>query len=112
MDAAERYVKRILDISAPLRRKSQFLFGPRMTGKSTLIEKELVEKPALYWNLLRTGLQMRVKQNPELLTQEVEARQLSHCLIVIDEIQLVPELLDEIHFLIEERSIRFLLAQS
>ena len=112
MDAAERYVKRILDISAPLRRKSQFLFGPRMTGKSTLIEKELVEKPALYWNLLRTGLQMRVKQNPELLTQEVEARQLSHCLIVIDEIQLVPELLDEIHFLIEERSIRFLLSGS
>ena len=43
MDAAERYVKRIFDISAPLRRKSQFLFGPRMTGKSTLIEKELTE---------------------------------------------------------------------
>ncbi len=96
MGGTERYVQRVLDISTPLQRKSQFLFGPRMTGKSTIIREELGEKPALYWNLLRTGLQRRVKQNPELLAQEVEARQLSNCLIVIDEIQLVPELLDEI----------------
>lgn len=112
MGGIEHYVQRVLDISTPLQRKSQFLFGPRMTGKSTIIREELGEKPALYWNFLRTGLQRRVKQNPELLTQEVEARQLSNCLIVIDEIQLVPELLNEIHHLIEEYSIRFLLSGS
>ena len=61
MDATERYVKRILDISAPLRRKSQFLFGPRMTGKSTLIEKELTEKPGFVLNLLRTDYVCRNK---------------------------------------------------
>ena len=50
--------------------------------------------------------------DPSILRQEVEVRNLRDCIIIIDEIQKCPELLDEVHFLIEERNIRFLLTGS
>lgn len=108
------YINRKLNIQKVLSGKSLFLFGPRQTGKSSYIKKQLggETEVALFWTLLDGRLRLRVLADPSYLRQEVEARQLRDCLVVIDEIQKCPELLDEVHYLIEERNIRFLLTGS
>ncbi|TVQ20062.1 MAG: ATP-binding protein [Spirochaetaceae bacterium] len=106
------YIRRVLEIGPILAERSLFLFGPRQTGKSSYIREELVGVVALSWNLLDRGLYLQVLADPTLLRKEVEARSLRDCVVCIDEIQKVPELLDEIHLLIEERGIRFLLSGS
>ncbi|MDD4219862.1 MAG: AAA family ATPase [Sphaerochaetaceae bacterium] len=106
------YIHRALPIKQYLKRKSLFLLGPRQTGKSSYIKEELKEDIDLFWNLLDGRLRMRVLADPSLLSEEVAVRDLKDCLIVIDEIQKCPELLDEVHLLIEERNIRFLLTGS
>lgn len=105
-------INRILDILPQIKRKSLFLMGPRQTGKSTYIRNQLKEEIALSWNLLDGRLRMRVQADPSLLREEVEARDLRDCIVYIDEIQKCPELLEEIHFLIEDRNIRFLMTGS
>lgn len=106
------YIRRTLEIGPILAERSLFLFGPRQTGKSSYIREELGGLVALSWNLLDRGLYLQVLADPTLLRQEVEARNLRDCVVCIDEIQKAPELLDEIHLLIEERGIRFLLSGS
>ena len=105
-------INRILNILPQIKRKSLFLMGPRQTGKSTYIRNQLKEEIALSWNLLDGRLRMRVQADPSLLREEVEARDLHDCIVYIDEIQKCPELLEEIHFLIEDRNIRFLMTGS
>ena len=107
------FLSRNLNLMAVLKTKSLFLFGPRQTGKSSFIKNQILsEEIALFWNLLDGRLRMRIFADPGILRQEVELKNLHDCIIVIDEIQKCPELLDEIHFLIEERNIRFLLTGS
>ncbi len=106
------YIKRILMLKEKLSNKSQFLLGPRMTGKTTYIRNELRDRVSLSWNLLDGRLRMRALSDPGLLREEIEARDLHDCIVVIDEIQKAPLLLEEVHFLIEERNIRFLLTGS
>ena len=111
-----QYITRTLDLQKILVSKSLFLFGPRQTGKSSFIKKQLLAdgalNAALFWTLLDGRLRLKVLGDPGLLRQEVELRNLRDCIIIIDEIQKCPELLDEVHFLIEERGIRFLLTGS
>ncbi len=101
--------KRKLDLNALLEKKSHFLFGPRGTGKSTLIKQNL-SSDILVINLLESQTRIRLLQNP----QELESLITPHNprAVVIDEIQKVPELLDEVHRLIEDKKIRFLLTGS
>ncbi|MBR6295609.1 MAG: ATP-binding protein [Treponema sp.] len=90
-----------------------FLFGPRQTGKSSFIKHQLLgDDIALFWTLLDGRLRMRILADPGILRQEVEMKNLRDCTIIIDEIQKCPDLLDEIHFLIEDRNIRFLMTGS
>ena len=89
-----------------------FLIGPRLTGKSTYVSRQLDVDFALSWNLLSGKLRYAVETHPGLLQDEVELRNLKDCTIFIDEIQKCPSLLDDIHLLIEERNIRFLLTGS
>ena len=108
-----QFLERNLDLMPILRAKSLFLFGPRQTGKSSFIKNQIAKEDiALYWTLLDSRLRMKVLADPGILRQEIEARNLRGCIVVIDEIQKCPELLDEIHFLIEDRNIRFLLTGS
>jgi uncharacterized protein len=100
------YIHRILDIASITNKKSCFLFGPRQTGKSMLISQTLPN--ARIYNLLRSDLFLRLSANPSQLRNEVQPGEL----VVIDEIQRIPELLNEIHLLIEEKSARFLLTGS
>jgi uncharacterized protein len=86
-----------------------FLWGPRQTGKTTLLKTTYPE--ALWIDLLKAEEYRRYLQNPELLRAELAAgapvRQ-----VVIDEVQKVPQLLDEAHWLHENRGIHFALCGS
>ena len=100
-------IPRLLNAAEMLRRRSCFLFGPRQTGKSTLIRQQLATLPT--YNLLDEALFVRLLRHPglirEALTPETEA-------VVIDEIQRLPALLNEVHLMIEEHGVRFFLTGS
>jgi len=106
------YLPRALDLGPLLEQRSVFLFGPRQTGKSSYIREELRLPPERVYSLLDRGLLLRLLADPTLIRQELEARNLSECVICIDEIQKCPELLDEVQLLIEQRGLRFLLTGS
>lgn len=108
----EKYVHRIIDIQTKLKSKSLFLFGPRQTGKSSLISHQIQDNVKLSWSLLNARIRRRCQADPGVLRDEIETRGIHDGLVIIDEIQKVPELLDEIHLLIEETDIRFLLTGS
>ena len=105
------YLQRTLDLKAVLAQKSCFLLGPRGTVKSSLIKHTLGN--AVVINLLRTEYQMRLTREPNALQGLIESEQKDrNQLIVIDEIQKIPILLDEVHRLIEDEGRRFLLTGS
>ncbi|MCY3837096.1 MAG: ATP-binding protein, partial [Gammaproteobacteria bacterium] len=100
-------IPRYLNVRDILDRRSCLLFGPRQTGKSTLIRQQLDGLPV--YNLLDQGLFLRLSRNPTLIR---EALTPASSAIVIDEIQRMPELLNEVHLMIEEHGIRFFLTGS
>ncbi len=102
--------KRELNLKNLLAKKSFFLFGPRATGKSTLIKKDLGES-AMVIDLLNSRLYLRLLDSPCDLEIIINSRNKEE-IIVIDEIQRVPELLHEVHRLIENNKITFLLTGS
>ena len=91
-----------------------FLWGPRQTGKSTLL-KTLFPK-ALRYDLLLSSEYQRLIRQPSLIREECLGAGLSAQSqgdpIIIDEIQKIPQLLDEVHWLIENRGLRFILCGS
>jgi len=101
------YIERILDLPPLLDKKSHFLFGPRQTGKTFLIQNTL--KEARVYDLLDSSIFLALSRDPGRIAQELTPQ--DH-LIVIDEIQRLPELLNEVHRLIEGRRIRFLMTGS
>lgn len=100
----------------PFRRKSVFLFGPRQVGKSTLVKHLLADEDHLEIDLLKGDILLKYKINPSLLRAEVEflTRNTDKIFVFIDEIQKCPELLNEVHYLIEEfrERISFILTGS
>lgn len=93
---------------------SFFLFGPRGTGKSTLLKSQLKAKQeqCLWLDLLDISLEERFVRNPSELFAIVKALPAEVSYVVIDEIQKVPRLLDEVHRLIEETDKIFVLTGS
>lgn len=88
---------------------SVFLFGARQTGKSTILRQQFPD--AIYIDLLDTELKGRFKRRPGLL-YEMLADKAAGTLVIIDEIPEVPELLNEVHRLISERGLVFVLCGS
>jgi predicted AAA+ superfamily ATPase len=91
---------------------SFFLFGPRGTGKSTWLRENMPK--ALYIDLLDPAAHRAYLAGPERLRQVVEGNP-DAAVVVIDEVQKVPALLDVVHQLIEERRrrpLRFVLTGS
>ncbi len=111
-DGDEAFIPRCLDLERLLARRSVFLFGPRQTGKSTYVQRQLADTVALSFSLLDQGLLTSVLADPTRIRKEIEARDLRDTVICIDEIQKCPPLMDEVHLMIEERGIRFLLTGS
>jgi len=100
--------KRALNLPTP-GTTTFFLWGPRQTGKTTLLRGKYPE--ALWVDLLKADEFRRYLQNPELLREALAARDPIRQ-VVIDEVQKVPQLLDEVHWLHENRGIRFALCGS
>ena len=101
------YIERAVDLLKELEKKSCFLFGPRQTGKSSLIRHSL--KACRLYNLLDTETYLKLSRSPGRLREECSPKDR---IVIIDEIQKLPSLLDEIHLLMEERKIHFLLTGS
>ena len=85
-----------------------FLWGPRKVGKSTLLQAQFPD--ARRYDLLDTELKTGLLLRPRLLREEVLAERPK--LVVIDEVQKVPALLDEVHWLVENTRTKFVLCGS
>ncbi len=88
---------------------SIFLFGARQTGKTTWLTSQFPD--CRYYDLLRPSEFERLLRQPELLSQELEDFG-ENDTVIIDEIQKLPQLLDEVHYLIQRKGIRFILSGS
>ena len=95
-------------------RETCFLWGPRQTGKSTLL-KQLFPGAKTY-DLLLSNEYQRMLRNPGLLREECLADETLQKKrsppVIIDEVQKIPALLDEVHWLIENSGVRFILCGS
>jgi len=105
------YVERILNID--LRpRQSAFLWGPRKTGKSTYLLERF--PGSIVYDFLQTDLFLEFSKRPSLLRERLlakESQSLKHP-IIVDEVQKVPQILDEVHWLVENKGMRFILCGS
>ena len=102
---------RLLKIKLP-KGQSAFLWGPRKTGKTTFLRAAFPE--SLIYDLLQTDLFLEFVKRPFLLREQLLAlspKQLKEP-VIIDEVQKVPQLLDEIHWLIENKGLRFIMCGS
>ena len=101
-------IPRIQQINLPPNR-SAFLWGPRKTGKTTLLRQQFSDA---YWiDLLDYDQFIPLSQKPSLLRQLLFA-QPDKRVVVIDEVQKIPHLMDEIHWLIENKGYQFVLSGS
>ncbi len=99
---------RILQIANELE-CSIFLFGARQTGKSTILRQQFPQ--SIYIDLLDSNMRSRLSRRPVLLYEMLHDKE-PGTLVIIDEIPEVPELLNEVHRLISERSLIFILCGS
>ncbi|MBI2892235.1 MAG: ATP-binding protein [Deltaproteobacteria bacterium] len=97
----------MLDLRRLLAAKSHFLLGPRQTGKSFLIRHALPD--VRVYDLLDAPTFLSLSQSPTRIEQELTP---GERVVAIDEIQRLPELLNEVHRVIETRGVRFLLTGS
>lgn len=88
--------------------KAAFLWGPRKTGKTTLLRQQFPN--AKFYDLLQSDLRTELLIRPSRLRAEVLAQKFP--LVIVDEIQKVPDLLDEIHWCLENTKTRFILCGS
>ncbi len=88
--------------------ESLFLWGARQTGKSTLL-KTLFPN-ALWFDLLLSDVYERLLRNPSLLRETIAAGQ--YKVMIIDEIQRIPELLNEVHWIITHLPVRVIMSGS
>ena len=102
---------RCLKIKLPSR-QSAFLWGPRKTGKTTFLRQNFPD--SVSFNFLDTDLFFDVSKSPSVLRHRIlglKSAQLDHP-IILDEVQKIPAVMDEVHYLIEEKGLRFILCGS
>ncbi len=91
-------------------RESCFLWGPRQTGKSTLLKKLFPN--SLVFDLLLSDQFERLLRRPELMREEILSAKHRVGPVMIDEIQKIPALLDDVQWLIVNQRIPFILCGS
>jgi len=104
-------IKRLLNMKLPIQ-QSAFLWGARKTGKTTYL-KEKFPKSIVY-DFLKSDLFFEISKDPSrlregLLAQEDKALKEP---VILDEVQKIPQVLDEVHWLIENKGLRFILCGS
>jgi predicted AAA+ superfamily ATPase len=101
------YVARIIPLAKELAKKTVLLLGLRRTGKSTLIKHEV--KADQVYNLLESNTFQQLARRPSLIRESLTGKEK---LIVIDEIQKLPNLMDEVHLMLEDKKVKFLITGS
>ncbi|MBN1115240.1 MAG: ATP-binding protein [Oligoflexia bacterium] len=103
--------RRALNIDLPPG-QSAFLWGARKTGKSTYLKSRF--RDSLYYDLLDTDLFFRISKKPSILREEILAsgEKLLKKPVIIDEVQRIPDLLNEVQLLIENYGLQFVLCGS
>ncbi len=97
------------------KRQSFFLFGPRLTGKSTLLRQSYAAEEVLFLDLLKPSVHQKYLAEPEMLIREIEAAKDKYKRVILDEIQRAPALLDVAHHLMESslgRHLQFIMSGS
>lgn len=88
--------------------KSVFIFGARGTGKTSYMRslRETRLKNSIYLDFLNNTTFRRYLENPDLLVSEVASyiAKNKSVVVIIDEVQKVPKILDTVHFIIEEHN--------
>lgn len=102
------YLERKIGLKDLALKKSLFLFGPRSTGKSMVLKRTFPDSQVI--NLLDSELFLNFSVAPHQLESYLEKMKSGP--IIIDEVQRVPELLNEVHRLIEEKKLKFILTGS
>lgn len=104
-------IRRALKIDLPAR-QSTFLWGARKTGKTTYLTERFPD--SIVYDFLKTDLMLDLTRRPSLLREQLLARSPDELQapIILDEVQKVPQVLDEVHWLIENTSLRFVLCGS
>lgn len=104
-------IQRALRIDLPPH-QSAFLWGPRKTGKSTYLRSAFPD--SLTFDLLQTDLLLELTRRPALLRERLLAAppEKLRSPVILDEVQKVPQLLDEVHGLIENHGLSFILCGS
>ena len=100
--------KRVFNIEGKLD-EGMFLFGARQTGKSTLLKERF--KGSIYYDLLDPDVRKAFKRNPNSLKEALGDKP-AGTLVIMDEIQKVPELLDVVHSLMVDKGLWFVLSGS
>jgi predicted AAA+ superfamily ATPase len=98
---------RILTIDLPIN-QSAFLWGPRKTGKTTLLRAQFPQ--SIFIDFLQTDTFIEYTRSPFLLRERLLAKkeQAFKYPVIIDEVQKVPQILDEVHWLIENQKSNFI----
>lgn len=104
-------IKRLLKIKLP-KGQSAFLWGPRKTGKTSYLKEHFPD--SLYYDFLKTDLFFELSKNPSLFRERLLAKEEKNLTkpIILDEVQKIPQILDEIHWLIENKGLSFILCGS
>ena len=104
-------IKRMLALDLPPK-QSAFLWGPRKIGKSTYLKERF--PASLVFDFLDTDLVLEFSKRPALLREQLFAQGAGVLKqpIILDEVQKVPHILDEVHWLIENKGLRFILCGS
>lgn len=104
-------ITRILGIKLP-KQQSAFLWGARKTGKTTYLKGHFPD--SIVYDFLKTDLFIEISKNPALLRERllVSDKAKLNQPIILDEVQKVPQVLDEVHWLIENKGLRFILCGS
>lgn len=114
-----KYLKRLLEepLNHALNRgKSVILLGARQTGKTTLL-KRYQDQAAFYYNFIQPKVRRQFEQSPDSLSDEIEAywkiaNPLKPPLVIIDEVQKVPDIIDMAQYLIDNQRAQFILTGS
>lgn len=104
-------IDRLLKIDLPPA-QSAFLWGPRKSGKTTYLKTRFPE--SLVYDFLKTDLFIELSKQPSLFREQILAQPetiLAHP-VILDEAQKIPQILDEVHWLIENNRLRFILCGS
>jgi len=102
-------IKRIYNLREEMEDGSVFLFGARQTGKSIYLGQQFPD--CIQYDLLDSDLKLRLSARPALLYEMLQDKA-DGTIVVIDEIPEIPELLNEVHRLIQHKGMRFVLTGS